>query len=101
MRRVGFIRAAELFCSLGAVLMSWAIFARAEQLPLRHYGVYEGLPHSNVSCVFQDSRGYLWIGTGDGLGRFDGYRFTTYDTGDGLGHTFINAITETLREGSG
>jgi ligand-binding sensor domain-containing protein/signal transduction histidine kinase len=56
--------------------------------------VYDGLPHSNIRCIFQDSRGYLWIGTGDGLSRFDGYRFTSYDTSDGLGHSFINAITE-------
>jgi ligand-binding sensor domain-containing protein/two-component sensor histidine kinase len=74
--------------------MCWASPAAAQQLPIRHYGVYEGLPHSHARCIFQDSRGYLWIGTGDGLGRFDGYRFTTYDASDGLGQTFINGITE-------
>jgi ligand-binding sensor domain-containing protein/signal transduction histidine kinase len=83
----------RLFCSLGAVLLCGS-YVSAEQLPLRHYGVYEGLPHSTVKCILQDSRGYLWIGTADGLARFDGYRFTTYDTSDGLGHSFINSIAE-------
>jgi ligand-binding sensor domain-containing protein/two-component sensor histidine kinase len=66
----------------------------AEQLPLRHYSVSDGLPHSTVKRIFQDSRGYLWIGTADGLARFDGYHFNTYDTSDGLGHTYVNSIAE-------
>jgi ligand-binding sensor domain-containing protein/two-component sensor histidine kinase len=85
---------ARLICILVAALLSWPHAASAEQLPLRHYGVYEGLPHSTVRCILQDSRGYLWIGTADGLARFDGYTFTTYDTADGLGHSFINSIAE-------
>ena len=84
----------RLVCTLAATLLCGPSSVSAEQLPLRHYGVYEGLPHSNVRFIFQDSRGYLWVGTGDGLGRFDGYSFTSYDTRDGLGHAFINAITE-------
>src|SRR5260370_2518245 len=85
---------AELICMLAVTLFFPAAPVAGEHLPLRHYGVYEGLPHSNARFIFQDSRGYLWVGTGDGLGRFDGYRFTSYDTSDGLGHSFINAITE-------
>jgi ligand-binding sensor domain-containing protein/two-component sensor histidine kinase len=87
------ITTVRVFCLLGAVLLCRA-YLSAEQLPLRHYGVYEGLPHSSVQCILQDSRGYLWIGTVDGLARFDGYGFTRYDTSDGLGHSFINSIAE-------
>src|SRR3984893_10521772 len=85
---------AGLVCMVATALLCRSLSVSAEQLPVRHYGVYDGLPHSNIRCILQDSRGYLWIGTADGLSRFDGYRFTTYDTGDGLGHSFINAITE-------
>jgi ligand-binding sensor domain-containing protein/signal transduction histidine kinase len=84
----------RLVCALVAALLCSPASVSAEQLPLRHYGVYEGLPHSNARFIFQDSRGYLWVGTADGLGRFDGYGFTTYDTSDGLGHSYINSITE-------
>src|SRR5262249_28246796 len=88
-----FTRSAFLV-TIAIALLSAPAVVLAEQLPIRHYGVYEGLPHSTVRCIFQDSRGYLWIGTADGLARFDGYKFTTYDKSDGLGHTFITSIAE-------
>ena len=37
-----------------------------------------GLPDNNVRTLAQDSRGYLWMGTPNGLYRYDGYFFTTY-----------------------
>ncbi|MBL7997079.1 MAG: histidine kinase [Candidatus Kapabacteria bacterium] len=42
------------------------------------YGKAEGLPHNVVNCLYQDSRGYIWIGTTLGLTRFDGYEFKVY-----------------------
>lgn len=38
----------------------------------------DGLPLAGVSCLFQDSKGFLWVGTFIGLYRFDGYRFAAY-----------------------
>ena len=37
-----------------------------------------GFPQSNVQCIAQDSIGFLWFGTEDGLNRYDGYRCTVY-----------------------
>jgi signal transduction histidine kinase/CheY-like chemotaxis protein/ligand-binding sensor domain-containing protein len=42
------------------------------------YGIDEGLPHNSAPAVYQTRDGYLWIGTGIGLSRFDGVRFTSY-----------------------
>ncbi len=42
--------------------------------------IEQGLPQNSVSCVVQDRDGYLWLGTYNGLARFDGERFTIYDT---------------------
>ncbi|HZS57000.1 MAG TPA: two-component regulator propeller domain-containing protein [Bryobacteraceae bacterium] len=39
-----------------------------------------GLPHSSVTAIAQTPDGYLWLGTEEGLARFDGVRFTTFDT---------------------
>jgi len=38
----------------------------------------EGLSHATVFVIFQDSMGYIWFGTGNGLNRYDGIRFKTY-----------------------
>ncbi len=38
----------------------------------------EGLSQNDVNCIFQDHYGFLWIGTNDGLNRYDGYSFTTF-----------------------
>ncbi|MEL6654189.1 MAG: two-component regulator propeller domain-containing protein, partial [Bacteroidota bacterium] len=38
----------------------------------------EGLPNQSIQSLYQDERGYLWIGTWDGLSRYDGYGFVNY-----------------------
>ena len=43
-----------------------------------HYGLEEGLSQSSVLTVLQDDLGFLWIGTQDGLNRFDGYSFEVF-----------------------
>ncbi len=40
--------------------------------------IKDGLSQSSVKCIHQDSDGYLWFGTADGLNKFDGYKFTIY-----------------------
>ena len=37
-----------------------------------------GLSNNQIHCVLQDSKGWMWIGTSQGVCRFDGYRFTVY-----------------------
>ncbi len=40
--------------------------------------VEQGLSQSVVNCILQDSKGFMWFGTGDGLNQHDGYGFTVY-----------------------
>lgn len=79
--------------ALGAALLACGI-ARAQTLALRHYGVAEGLASGRVNCIRQDSRGYLWFGTWEGLSRFDGVEFRSYGTREGLSNFLLNAIAE-------
>jgi signal transduction histidine kinase/ligand-binding sensor domain-containing protein/ActR/RegA family two-component response regulator len=72
--------------------------ARFDQL-----GVQDGLSQSVVRAVFQDRRGFIWIGTQDGLDRFDGYHVTVIDhdadNANSLPGSVINAIAETTGAG--
>lgn len=70
----------------------------AQQTEVTNYDVDQGLPQSMVNHVVQDREGFLWFGTGDGLARFDGSRFTVYkhDASDStsLGHNAIWGLAE-------
>lgn len=46
--------------------------------------VKDGLSHSTVNCFFEDSLGFMWVGTYDGLNRYDGIKFKSYGQKDGL-----------------
>jgi len=71
----------------------------AEQLPLQAYTTADGLAHNHINCIRQDSRGFLWFCTDEGLTRFDGYRLTSLTTRDGLPHPWVNDLIET-RDGT-
>jgi len=60
-----------------------------------------GLPQNSVQAMAQTSDGYLWFGTQEGLGRFDGMHFTTYTryNAPGLASSFIQTLTAS-RDGS-
>jgi PAS domain S-box-containing protein len=71
--------------------------AFAEQLPVRSYTSADGLGSSFVNALMRDSRGFLWVCTRDGLSRFDGYRFVTYQVGDKNTPPGIEQIIETRK----
>ncbi len=45
---------------------------------VRRLGIDDGMSNNSVSCLYQDSRGFVWIGTFDGLNRYDGYSFSVF-----------------------
>lgn len=68
-----------LFCCL-LVNIPYSIRALQDNHNLisRLYTTEHGLSSTKVVCIVQDKRGFVWIGTEDGLNKFDGYRFTVY-----------------------
>lgn len=52
------------------------------------------LPSSEVYEVLQDSRGYLWFGTDNGVSRFDGYEFETFGPDEGLKNNVVFYLFE-------
>jgi ligand-binding sensor domain-containing protein/signal transduction histidine kinase len=67
-----------------------------------HISIEQGLSQSSVRVIFQDSIGFLWFGTEDGLNRYDGYNFKTFkpdpDNPNSLSDRWITSIVED-REG--
>jgi len=66
---------------LGLLLAS---VTTAERLPISVYTVADGLAGDSVGALAEDGSGYLWVGTPEGLSRFDGESFRTYGRADGL-----------------
>lgn len=59
-------------------MVGLALCASAQLPGISRYDLEEGLPQSMVNHVLQDRDGFIWLGTGDGLVRFDGSRMTVY-----------------------
>jgi ligand-binding sensor domain-containing protein/serine phosphatase RsbU (regulator of sigma subunit) len=62
-------------------------YAKAQFAPFNHLTTDQGLSNNSISSIIQDPKGFIWIGTYDGLNKYDGYKITTYmgnDTGNYL-----------------
>lgn len=70
-------------------------------MKFRRLDTREGLSNSMVSCIFRDSQGYVWFGTGYGLNRYDGYRFRTYFSYEKDTTTLRNNRVDEIQEAHG
>ncbi|MBL7914974.1 MAG: hypothetical protein JNL49_08010 [Bacteroidia bacterium] len=61
---------------------------------IRHYTISDGIAGMNTYMCFQDSKGYIWIATSEGVSRFDGTTFTNFTRKEGLPDNDILRIYE-------
>lgn len=61
----------------------FALRAHAQEFIFNHLTARDGLASNFVYCLWQDPKGYLWIGTENGLQRYDGYQFFSLHHGSG------------------
>lgn len=72
------------------ILLLFVVFAaiclsvKAQHYSFTHLGLRDGLVSNNIHRVQQDVNGYIWLTTTYALQRYDGYRFQTFATGDGV-----------------
>lgn len=81
---------------LGAPLLS---FSQNQSIKFEHFGTSEGLSQINVNCIIQDSRGFMWIGSRNGLNRYDGYKFIPYRFDSQNKNSLSNNLITDLVEG--
>jgi ligand-binding sensor domain-containing protein/signal transduction histidine kinase/AraC-like DNA-binding protein len=60
---------------LGGVHFS---LGQSPNLKFKHITNDQGLSNSTIECIFQDHQGFIWLGTRDGLNRYDGYQMVVY-----------------------
>lgn len=77
----------------------WGYANLPTHFQFRHYNIENGVSSNNISDILQDSKGYIWLGTDNGLSRFDGNQFTFYQKNNklyaNLHASSINTICET------
>ncbi|TLX77497.1 serine/threonine protein phosphatase [Labilibacter sediminis] len=88
-----------LFLFLSIVLSAKVAALDTEQrISVSTYTIHNGLSGNGITAVFQDSKGLLWIGTEDGLNRYDGYSFKIYrhnlEDNTSISGNYIQSITE-------
>jgi len=63
---------------------------------------FEGLSHHTVNCIFQDEKGFLWLGTINGLNKYDGYSYQVFqakeNSENALSNNYINSINQDAKE---
>ncbi|TVQ05526.1 MAG: hypothetical protein EA359_02990 [Balneolaceae bacterium] len=78
--------------ALALILTGFFEAANSQLLPFRTYSIELGLSESVAHALVQDERGYIWVGTGYGLNRFDGTRFKQFYEYDGLAHNRVHSL---------
>ncbi|WP_345954379.1 two-component regulator propeller domain-containing protein [Mucilaginibacter sp. PAMB04168] len=72
--------------------------AQTTQLRFKHINSSDGLSNSTIEAIYQDTRGFMWFGTRDGLNKYDGYSITVFKNKPGntgsLSDNYIRCITE-------
>ena len=81
-------------------MLTLVLHCSAEDLKLYRVGVDDGLSQATVQCFLLDHYGHLWIGTQDGLNRYDGHRFRVFRPDPGASGTLPFTQINTLAEDS-
>ena len=83
--------------------MSQALAQSGAGMNLRfeRIGIEQGLSQNSVNWIMQDSQGFMWFATQDGLNKFDGYTFVVYrhspDDDTSISHNYLTSIAEDSR----
>lgn len=87
------------FVVLVVLISSTYLLAQNQSVRFNHIGIKDGLSENTVRAILQDSKGFMWFATWDGLSRYDGYEFKVYKHIDGDSTSLrVNKITCLLED---
>ena len=87
---------------LGMLFCPTMLLAKRVEMKFQHITAEQGLSQNSVMCIAQDHQGFLWLGTRDGLNRYDGYNFKVYKHGpDNPGSLLDSEIIALYEDRSG
>lgn len=85
------------FLAMSCIVNAFNPKSNPRQIKLNYITTNNGLPQNTVDCILKDSRGFMWFGTWNGVCRYDGYTFKTYQRNQdliSLPSNFIQTICE-------
>jgi PAS domain S-box-containing protein len=86
------------FLLLLLLILPFHFYPQDQWIHFQHITMKQGLSNSTIYCIFQDSRGFLWLGTDNGVNRYDGCSFKTYrnqmENPGSLSQNTVRAIIE-------
>lgn len=79
-------------------MMTLPAYSQSKPIHFKHLSSENGLLDNNVNCIFQDKKGFIWIGTHSGLSRYDGNEFIDYKNDEkdknGISNNNVISIAE-------
>ena len=76
-------------------------YASNKNITFNNLNIEQGISQSTAEIIFQDSKGYIWIGTSDGLNRYNGYEYKIYNYEEGKNSISHNGITDITEDDDG
>ena len=104
MNKKGFINKIIVMFLLSIVILNSypnESYANANNLTFNNLNIEQGISQSTAEIIFQDSKGYIWIGTNDGLNRYNGYEYKIYNYEEGKNSISNNGITDITEDENG
>ncbi|KAA5533367.1 hypothetical protein F0919_12550, partial [Taibaiella lutea] len=84
----------KYYIALSIALLSCILTTNAQLLTYKTLSTEDGLPGIEIHTMMQDSKGYVWIGTKNGLCRWDSKNFETFTIADGLPNNEVLYVYE-------
>ncbi|MDP2337792.1 MAG: two-component regulator propeller domain-containing protein [Bacteroidota bacterium] len=75
-----------------------SVFSQPKRLQFKHLTPDDGLSSSIATSILQDHKGFIWIGTPDGLNRYDGFNFVVYKNNPADSASLAGNLVQTIIE---